>query len=121
MSIPFILFGIHSSLLHANSPLRSPQNDDPTAATCCRFDPTGDYIYAGYLNAIRVFRTDLPGRSCDLRQTVSARKRKDGQKGIVSALAVNPVHNIYAAGSYSGSIYVYDERSDVLVGEVETR
>ena len=46
------------------------QNDDPTSANCCRFSPNGELIYAGYLNAIRVFRTDVPGRVCDLRKTV---------------------------------------------------
>jgi len=92
-------------------------NDEPTSATCCRFSPDGEHIYAGYLNAVRVFRTGLPGRVCDLRRTVKARKVKSGQKGLISALACNPALSTYAAGSYGGSIYVYDERDGTLVQE----
>ena len=77
---PLHLWDAYNGKLRASYVARD-RNDQPEAATCCHFDPTGDFIYAGYYNAIRVFRTGLPGDDCELRRTVAAKKRKDGQKG----------------------------------------
>ncbi|GMI26506.1 hypothetical protein TrRE_jg8537, partial [Triparma retinervis] len=84
--------------------------DELTAANCCQFSPDGTLIYAGYRNAVRVFRTDRPGLDCEVRKTVDSRKSKDGQRGIISCIAPNLDGSLYAAGSYDGSIYLYDER-----------
>jgi hypothetical protein len=31
------------------------------------FSPSGEKLYCGFKNAIRIFNTDLPGRQCEMR------------------------------------------------------
>lgn len=61
---------------------------------------------------IRVFDTADPGRSHENRPTSKTRKSREGQRGIISAITFCPdASNVYAAGSYAGSIGVYDART----------
>jgi hypothetical protein len=39
-----------------------------------------------------VFRTDLPGRACVTLKTTPTKKSREGQKGIIGALACSPVY-----------------------------
>ena len=96
------------------------QNDEITSANSVTFSLAGDKIYAGYVNEVKVFRTDLPGRTCQTLKTVSTKKRQDGQKGIMSALACSQsLDQVWACGSYAGTIYLYDDRQSGAVADFE--
>ena len=65
---------------------------------------------------IRVFDITRPGRHCEERATSKTRKSKQGQRGIISCINFDPTNSgSYAAGSYSGSLYTYDESSGVRI------
>lgn len=73
-------------------------------------------IYCGYENMIEIFDVHAPGNNTSTKiSTTPNRKSRKGQKGIVSCLDFNPDQSgMYAAGSYSNSIGIYDERTDEL-------
>jgi len=73
-------------------------------------------IYCGFDNAIRVFDTLVPGHDFELLATTPTRRSKLGQKGLISCLTFNPDRSgLYAAGSFSKTIGLYDEKqSEVL-------
>ena len=78
------------------------------AASCIAFDPTGDRLYAGLKNEIRIFNVSDPGRDCVKRKTYS--KKDGGVGGIISAIAFNPaMPQVYAVGSYGKDLGVYLE------------
>ncbi|XP_072033620.1 telomerase Cajal body protein 1-like [Amphiura filiformis] len=72
------------------------------------FTPDGSKLYCGFNKVVRVFNTDRPGRDCQQRQT---RTKKSGQSGIISCFAMNAYTGLYAAGSYSKSIGLYEQSS----------
>jgi telomerase Cajal body protein 1 len=94
--------------------------DELTAAQSVAFNTAGDKIWAGFANTLRCWDVARPGRDCEQRSTVSkksvsktavTKSNSSGQKGIVSALAFCPDSSgLFAAGSYSKSICLYDER-----------
>ena len=85
--------------------------DEITSAHSVAFDPSGSKIYAGFERAIRVFDVGRPGRHCDLRPTCATKRSREGQRGIISCFAFAPDYwGLYAAGSYSGTTGLYDER-----------
>jgi len=97
--------------------------ESPTVAT---FTPDGSRIIAGGFRSdrmIHVFHTAIPGRSdigetSDVWRLGKTRRSKDGQKGLVSSIALPPSSSgsssstsVFAVGTYSpGSIYIYDDR-----------
>ncbi|VDM98936.1 unnamed protein product [Thelazia callipaeda] len=81
------------------------QDELDSAYSLC-FTPDGHCLYAGYKNVIRKFDVNRPG--CQISELVTWKKETRGQKGIISALAVNPVlPSNYAAGSYNRSGKVF--------------
>ncbi|CAG8718876.1 23691_t:CDS:10, partial [Cetraspora pellucida] len=80
------------------------------------FNLDGSRIYCGYKNMIKTYYTDRPGSDGEEYPTTPTRKSKEGQKGVISCLAFNPDRSsLYAAGSYSQSIGLYDEYNNELL------
>ncbi|RDX98650.1 Telomerase Cajal body protein 1, partial [Mucuna pruriens] len=82
--------------------------DEITAAFSIAFNPAGTKIYAGYNKCIRMFDLHRPGRDFELYSTV--KDKKEGQTGIISAMAFSPFHSgMLALGSYNQSTAIYRE------------
>ncbi|KAI7863821.1 WD40-repeat-containing domain protein [Spinellus fusiger] len=80
-----------------------------------RFNLEGSKIYCGYENMIEVFDVQRPGQESQKIPTVPKRKSKKGQKGIISCLDFSPDYaGLYAAGSYSKTVGIYDESNHEL-------
>jgi len=101
----------------------SPYNglDEMESPHVLQFTPEGDRIFASGFRTDRTihkFHVSRPGRESDILRLGKTKRSKDGQKGIVSAIAFPDKVNsafagskIFAVGTYSpGSIYVYDDR-----------
>ncbi|CAG8537701.1 9328_t:CDS:10 [Ambispora leptoticha] len=74
------------------------------------FNLDGSRIYCGYNNMIEIFDSSRPGRGGEKHPTTPTRKSKDGQK------AFNPDYSgLYAAGSYSRTVGLYDEKNNKLL------
>jgi len=90
--------------------------DEMESPTVVSFSEDGGRIFAAGFRTDRtlhVFRTELPGRESDVLRLGKTRRSKDGQKGMISAVAFPQLHNpsIFAVGCYSpGSVYIYDDR-----------
>ncbi|KAJ3012982.1 Telomerase Cajal body protein 1 [Thoreauomyces humboldtii] len=98
-------------------------------------------IYCGFNNLIQIFDVHRPGTGHSRRPTTPNKKSKKGQKGfvrraeaqkssgsdallrfpgLISTIAFNPdFSGMYAAGSYAGSIGLYDERNDELLQQMK--
>ncbi|EDV21331.1 uncharacterized protein TRIADDRAFT_60247 [Trichoplax adhaerens] len=86
--------------------------DELSPAHSLAFSLNGDLIYCGSKKSVRVFHTSRPGRDFENRPTFV---NKEGQSGIISCIAMNPYHtNLYAVGSYSRSVGIYEEPSGYL-------
>ncbi|KAK7441519.1 hypothetical protein VKT23_016509 [Stygiomarasmius scandens] len=77
------------------------------------FNLTGQKLYCGFEDAIKVFDVAHPGEGTRLATTPN-KKSKNGLKGIVSALASSPSYEseLFAAGSLtpmSGNIALFNE------------
>ncbi|KAM7530718.1 hypothetical protein LguiB_034128 [Lonicera macranthoides] len=82
--------------------------DEITAAFSIGFNPTGTKIFAGYNKSVRIFDIHRPGRDFEHHSTLHG--NKEGQSGIISAIAFSPSHNgMLATGSYSQSTAIYRE------------
>ncbi|KAF8411229.1 hypothetical protein HHK36_003775 [Tetracentron sinense] len=82
--------------------------DEITAAYSVAFNLTGTKLFAGYNKSLRVFDVHRPGR--DFEQHSTLQGNKDGQSGIISAIAFSPTHTgILATGSYSQTTAIYRE------------
>ncbi|CAG8580198.1 12420_t:CDS:10 [Ambispora gerdemannii] len=80
------------------------------------FNLDGSRIYCGYNNMIEIFDSGRPGREGEKHPTTPTRKSKEGQKGVISCIAFNPDNSgLYAAGSYSKTIGLYDEKNNELL------
>jgi len=104
--------------------------DEMESPSVITFTPDGSRIFASGFKTdrtIHVFDTAIPGRDCsNVLRLGKTRRSKDGQRGIVSALAFpgggngsgsgyennnSTRSNVFAVGTYSpGSIYIYDDR-----------
>lgn len=93
--------------------------ESPSVVT---FSPDGQRILASGFRTdrtIHCFDTALPGRDSTIFRLGQTRRSRDGQKGIVSAMAFSSTptlrsshQHVLAVGTYApGSIYVYDDRS----------
>ncbi|XP_076363186.1 telomerase Cajal body protein 1 homolog isoform X2 [Tachypleus tridentatus] len=81
--------------------------DELSSAHSLAFDLDGQRLFCGFNKMIRVFDIGQPGRNCEHRPT---NEKKQGQAGIISCMAFNPMNrNIYAAGSYCKTVGVYTE------------
>ncbi|KAK9936260.1 hypothetical protein M0R45_013109 [Rubus argutus] len=82
--------------------------DEITAAFSIAFNPSGTKIFAGYNKLVRIFDLHRPGR--DFEQHSTLQGNKEGQTGIMSAMAFSPTHNgMLAIGSYSKTTAIYRE------------
>ncbi|XP_022715988.1 telomerase Cajal body protein 1 isoform X2 [Durio zibethinus] len=82
--------------------------DEITAAFSVSFNPAGTKVFAGYNKSVRVFDIHRPGR--DFAQYSTIQGNKDGQTGIISAIAFCPTHTgMLATGSYSQTTAIYRE------------
>jgi len=87
--------------------------DAVEAAQCVSFTNDGQKIFAGFNRCIKIFHTSQPGRDCsDVLYMGRTKRSSDGQKGIVSAIAfpTSTRTNMFAVGTYAGSIFLYDDR-----------
>lgn len=84
--------------------------DELIAPVTVVFDPSGERIYSGYLNCIRIFRVARPGRDYEELRLTPSRKSKEGQKGLMASIAFSP-DGLYAVGSYSGELGIYSEKT----------
>mmetsp|Transcript_13316 Transcript_13316/g.37485 ORF Transcript_13316/g.37485 Transcript_13316/m.37485 type:complete len:570 (-) Transcript_13316:1086-2795(-) len=91
--------------------------DEMESPTTLCFVENGQKLVTGGLRTDRilhVFDINRPGRehSPPLLRLGKTRRSKDGQKGLVSALAYSEQTGVIAVGTYSpGSIYLYDLRT----------
>ena len=86
--------------------------DEIVAAYACAFSSDGSQLVAGYNRCLRVFDVSEPGKALHTWATSASRKAQDGQRGMIAALAASVDNsNVMAAGSYRGSIVLYDQRS----------
>ncbi|XP_028405488.1 telomerase Cajal body protein 1-like [Dendronephthya gigantea] len=91
--------------------------DEIVSPHCVAFNSDGSKIYCGFDKMVRVFDTSRPGRQCQQRRTVS---KKQGQFGIISCIAASPENNgLYACGSFSKSVGLYNEPKGDLMSLVE--
>ncbi|KAE8659735.1 Transducin/WD40 repeat-like superfamily protein isoform 2 [Hibiscus syriacus] len=82
--------------------------DEITAAISVSFNPAGTKLFAGYNKSVRVFDVHRPGR--DFAQYSTLQGNKEGQTGIISAIAFCPTHTgMLATGSYSQTTAIYRE------------
>ncbi|CAI0468359.1 unnamed protein product [Linum tenue] len=82
--------------------------DEITAAISVAFNSDGTKIFAGYNKCIRVFNVHRPGR--DFKQYSTLKGNKEGQTGIISAIAFSPSHTgMLATGSFSQTTAIYRE------------
>lgn len=99
--------------------------DELTSAISLAQSSDGSVIYAGYEACIRVFDVSRPGRSCESypltsTQRLGRKKRKVGQRGIVSCIAPAPYGDkLLAAASYSGQVCVYSQDDMSLAAEMQ--
>ncbi|EPB88795.1 hypothetical protein HMPREF1544_04435 [Mucor circinelloides 1006PhL] len=75
------------------------------------FNLDGSKIYGGYENMVEIF--DVQTGDSTKHPTIPKRKSRKGQKGIISCLDFS-TDGLYAAGSYSQSIGIYDQTNNEL-------
>eukprot|EP01052_Picozoa_sp_SAG31_P026771 SAG31_NODE_2452_length_5666_cov_6.715825_1_plen_515_part_00 len=87
--------------------------DELAPALSVAFSPDAAELYCGYENCVRIFDVSRPGRQCDHRPTTPTRRSRVGQKGLIACICVGGCgasEQLYAAGSYSGTVGLYDRR-----------
>ncbi|GIL92819.1 hypothetical protein Vretimale_19220 [Volvox reticuliferus] len=88
--------------------------DEPTAAYSLAFSPDGGKLLCGYNKSMHVFDVARPGR--DYKRIVThKRKQPESIAGIVSCIAFSPMGDVFAAGTYTGALGVYDARTYELL------
>ncbi|KAF7851287.1 hypothetical protein BT93_L4149 [Corymbia citriodora subsp. variegata] len=104
-----ISVGTHTCLLQLRCTYRAYDAvDEVTAAFSIAFNPAGNKIFAGYNKSIRVFDVHRPGRDFEMHSTLKG--DKEGQTGIISAIAFSPAHTgMLATGSYNQTTAIYRE------------
>jgi len=66
-------------------------------------------IYCGHENAIEIFDFSRDGEAGTRISTTPNRKSREGQKGIISDLAISPsMPSVLAAASFSRNVALYD-------------
>ena len=90
--------------------------DEMESPTVVSFVENGTRLAMGGFRTdrmIHLFDLNRPGRdAAAIFKLGKTRRSKDGQKGLVSALASSSSLNVLAVGTYSpGSIYIYDLRA----------
>ncbi|XP_071543489.1 telomerase Cajal body protein 1 [Panulirus ornatus] len=87
--------------------------DQLVAAYSVSLNLDGSKIFCGFNKCIRVFQTNRPGRYFDKIDT-------KGHPGIISCMAFNPqLPTVFAAGSYLGSLGLYNSQNNNLFCRME--
>mmetsp|Transcript_7340 Transcript_7340/g.11720 ORF Transcript_7340/g.11720 Transcript_7340/m.11720 type:complete len:393 (-) Transcript_7340:656-1834(-) len=90
--------------------------DEVHSALSLCFNCGGSKLYAGVDRGIYVFDIARPGAQIDFHATSKTRKSKGGQRGIISSIAFDSSGSgLFVAGSYGGSLAVYNENDDSVV------
>ncbi|EFJ43030.1 hypothetical protein VOLCADRAFT_106969 [Volvox carteri f. nagariensis] len=88
--------------------------DEPTAAYSLAFSPDGGRLLGGYNKSIYVFDVARPGR--DYKRIIThKRKQPESIAGIVSCLAFSAAGDVFAAGTYTGALGLFDARTYELL------
>lgn len=113
---PLRLFDSNTSEVRATYTTKN-QVDEIQAPLSASFNLDGSKIYCGFEGSLMVFDTLRPGSDYfDLIKLTPMRKSKEGTKGLVSTIAFNPDYSgLYAIGTFSGQIGIYDERTNGLL------
>lgn len=84
------------------------------------FSPDGQNIISGGLNKLWIFNVNRPGdNATNIFQTVPKKRSKSGQSGIISSLNFRYDNTgVFAAGSFKGTIGIYDSRTSSSCGSV---
>ncbi|EKX72966.1 conserved hypothetical protein [Theileria equi strain WA] len=104
---PIILYDAHYGKRHFSyKPINASGEIADTYSLS--FHHLGKYLLSGGNAAVYVFDIEAPGEHLEVRKLST--RRGGGQKGIISTIVHNTCgsSNIYACGSYNGSIGVYD-------------
>lgn len=88
--------------------------DEVVAPFTVAFNPSGERIYSGYLNCLKIFRAERPGRDYQEWKLSPTRRSKEGQRGLVVSIAFSP-DQLCAVGSSSGLLGIYSETSEETV------
>ncbi|XP_049852929.1 telomerase Cajal body protein 1-like isoform X1 [Schistocerca gregaria] len=92
------------------------QMDEIVTPHCVSFDTTGEKLYCGLKNMIKIFNTAYPGRNCDTRNLKLPMYQNETKIGIVSCVAVNPnLSSVYAVGTYLKTVGLYSEPDGQLL------
>lgn len=92
------------------------QNERLFCPYSVEFALDGQYFYGGENQRIVKFNIHEQKEAADVWRTSPNRKSKDGQKGIISTLSACPQgSSMMAAGSFNGSMGVYDVTSGSLI------
>ncbi|XP_045624327.2 telomerase Cajal body protein 1 [Procambarus clarkii] len=87
--------------------------DQLVAAYSVGFSEDGSQLVCGFSKCLRVFHTSRPGRHFE---SIDAK----GQPGIISCMAFNPqLPSVFAAGSYLGTLGLYNLQSNSLFCRLE--
>jgi len=91
--------------------------DEVVAPNALAFSLDGSRFYAGFDGCVRVFDTAAPGACVALHPTTPSRASREGQKGIISAIAVcpDPGAGVYATGSFGGTVGLYTEENSTML------
>ncbi|KAJ1953480.1 hypothetical protein IWQ62_005982 [Dispira parvispora] len=79
------------------------------------FNLDGTKVCAGCDNHLLLFDVNRPGRECTRIPITPTRRSRQGQKGIISSIHFNPDKSgLYALGTFSNSVGLYDSRDHHL-------
>jgi len=96
------------------------QVDEITPAISISFNLTGDKIYCGYQNYLKIFDVGSPGR--DSTHVVVYNKRDGGQRGLLSCINFSPDYSgMFAVGSYSNTVGIYSESDNSAICFLEDK
>ncbi len=120
-----VVYWIFASIVKCAVNVSLPYWQDEVISPCSlAFSLDGERLYAGFNKSIKVFHTSRPGRTCTSRSTYGlwtkvgycnlfsfrvfiyspADKKKGGQPGLISCIAMHPTQpGTFALGSYSCS------------------
>ncbi|CAH8444916.1 unnamed protein product [Schistosoma turkestanicum] len=109
---PIRLWDAFSGLIRATY---TPINHlgEVASASSLSFSSNGQRLYAGFHRYIQVFDVSRPGSESVRRPKLG---KKPFQGGIISCIGVlnDPSRNIYATGSYNGTVCIFSEPGNLI-------
>ncbi|KAG7342070.1 bestrophin, RFP-TM, chloride channel [Nitzschia inconspicua] len=111
---PIHLYDAYTQQIRATYCPHNAMDELESPSTVCFVEDGQQLVTGGFKTdrMLHVFDISRPGRqSSSVLKMGKTRRSKDGQKGLVSALAYSQDKGVLAVGTYSpGSIYLYDLR-----------